>query len=119
MIKHRSINPFTLSNFSKALFSTGDAKRFKHHSVYTTEKYKTKKALEERIQEIRGEQGEATAPEEYDAEKRIRGTFIEGTSHLMKRKMKDGNDAKKAKKRLVWPIIFLAMALIIFYYITH
>lgn len=99
-----------------ALFSFYNVRKprqFDHKPIYWDPH---KEAMEERIRKVRREMGmdEELSVEDYKAE--IRGSFIEGTSHLKKSRDKGDNSRSRTYKNVK---LLLAAALLaaIFWYL--
>ena len=73
-----------------------------------------KEAMEERVRKIKREMGMEEAPEEYKPQ--IKGTFIEGTSHL-KKSLDKGDDARSRTYKNVKLIVALAVLAALFWYL--
>jgi len=80
------------------IFSTSKPKKFQHHSVYQANE--RKQWLDARVRKIKREMGELPE-EELRAEEVIRGTFIEGTKHLKRRKEKEEDEGGSHNNRYV------------------
>lgn len=97
------------------IFTTRKPKHFEHKS-YFGEKNERKAWLEARVRKVKREMGELP-DEELRAEEVIRGTFIEGTKHLKRRKEKDAQDGTDKNSRFVKLGVALMMLLLIFFYL--
>jgi len=91
-------------------------KRFERHKGYYGEKKERQQWLEERVRKVKREMGELPE-EEISAEERLRGSFIEGTTHLKRRKEKDENDGTTTNSRYVKLLLALFLLLMVFYWI--
>ncbi|MCF0179857.1 MAG: hypothetical protein HUJ97_06390 [Bacteroidales bacterium] len=87
------------------IFSVNKPRKFHRESYFHDER---KERLEARIRKVKREMG-MLEDEEYKPEDTIRGSFISGTSHLLRRKESDelkGTDKNKRYVKLaVWAII--------------
>ncbi|MDL2265474.1 hypothetical protein LJC57_06860 [Parabacteroides sp. OttesenSCG-928-G07] len=95
-----------------ALFSFYNVRKprqYSHKPIYWDPR---KEALEERRAKIKREMG-LEKPEEYKPQ--IKGTFIEGTTHLRKSRMR-GDDTRSRKYKNVKLIISLTLLALIFWY---
>ncbi|MCC8132307.1 MAG: hypothetical protein LUG96_07680 [Tannerellaceae bacterium] len=97
-----------------ALFSFYNVKKprqFEHKPIYYDPK---KEAMEERISKIKREMGMEEAEEEYKPS--VKGTFIEGTSHLKKSRLK-GEDIRGRKYKNVKLAVILILLAVLFWYL--
>lgn len=98
-----------------ALFSFYNMRRprqFDHKPIYWDPR---KEAREERVRKIKREMGlEEESLEDYKPQ--IKGTFVEGTSHLKKSRLK-GDDARSRKYRNVKLAVALAVLAVLFWYL--
>ncbi|MCC8095426.1 MAG: hypothetical protein LIP05_08755 [Tannerellaceae bacterium] len=97
-----------------ALFSFYNVKKprqFEHKPIYYDPK---KEAMEERISKIKREMGMEEAEEEYKPS--VKGTFIEGTSHLKKSRLK-GEDSRGRKYKNVKLAVILILLAVLFWYL--
>lgn len=98
-----------------ALFSFYNQRKprqFDHKPIYWDPH---KEAREERVRRIKREMGmEEESLEDYKPQ--IKGTFIEGTSHLKKSRSK-GDDARSRKYRNVKLAVALAVLAALFWYL--
>ena len=94
-----------------ALFSFYNVRKprqFNHKPIYWDPH---KEAMEERVRKIKREMG---MEEEYKPQ--IKGTFIEGTSHL-KKSLDKGDDARSRTYKNVKLIVALAVLAALFWYL--
>lgn len=96
------------------IFTTAKPKKFEHKSPFAANE--RKQWLEARIRKVKREMGELP-DEEIRAEEVIRGTFIEGTRHLKRRKEKDEEDGNSNSKRYVRLAVAIVLLSIVFYYL--
>ncbi|MCC8198662.1 MAG: hypothetical protein LIP06_08855 [Tannerellaceae bacterium] len=97
-----------------ALFSFYNVRKprqFEHKPIYYDPK---KEAMEERISKIKREMGMEEAEEEYKPS--VKGTFIEGTSHLKKSRLK-GEDSRGRKYKNVKLAVILILLAVLFWYL--
>lgn len=81
-----------------ALFSFYNVRKprqFNHKPIYWDPH---KEAMEERVRKMKREMGMEEAPEEYKPQ--IKGTFIEGTSHLKKSLDRGDNNRSRTYKNV-------------------
>ena len=86
-------------------------RQFEHKPIYFDPR---KEALEKRIHKVKMDLG----IEEFDAEKRkeaIRGSFVEGTTHLKKSKDK-GDEARDRVNRNMRLLLFIVVLGFLFWY---
>lgn len=96
------------------IFTTSKPKKFEHKSPFAANERKA--WLEARVRKIKREMGELP-DEEVRAEEVIRGTFIEGTKHLKRRKEKEEEDGSSASNRYVKLGVAIVLLLIVFYHL--
>lgn len=84
---------------------------FNHKPIYWDSR---KEALDERILKTKKEMGIVVSDEEYKPN--IKGTFIQGTTHLKKR-LEAGETAQSRKYVNVKLAIVLALLLVVFWFI--
>lgn len=97
-----------------ALFSFYNMRKprqFNHQPIYWDPR---KEALEERVSKIKREMGMEESLEEYKPH--IKGTFVEGTSHL-KRSLEKGEDARGRKYKNMKLLLALALLAVVFWYL--
>ena len=97
-----------------ALFSFYNVRKprqFEHKPIYWDPH---KEAMEERISKIKREMGMEESPEDYKPS--IKGTFIEGTTHL-KRSRGRGDDARSRQYKNVKLIVALAVLAVLVWYL--
>lgn len=97
-----------------ALFSFYNVRKprqFNHKPIYWDPH---KEAMEERVRKVKREMGMEEAPEEYKPH--IKGTFIEGTSHLKKSLDKGDNERSRTYKN-VKLLVALAVLGALFWYL--
>lgn len=92
-------------------------KRFTRHKGYYGEKKERQQWLEERVRKIKIEQGEIK-DEDVKAEDLIRGSFIEGTQHLKRRKEKEENGEASKENRYIKLFLFIFMLLMVYYWLV-
>ena len=98
-----------------SIFTTQKAKKFEHKS-YFGERNERRQWLEARVRKVKREMGELP-DEEIRAEEVIRGTFIEGTRHLKRRKERDEEEGTTKNNRYVKLGVALILLVIVFYYL--
>ena len=91
-------------------YSVRKPKQFEHKYIYNDTR---KEALEERGRKIKRELGLEVAPEEYKPQ--IKGTFMEGTSHLKKSYLR-GDDARSRRYKSGRLILYATLLIIILWY---
>lgn len=96
------------------IFSTSKPKKFEHHSYI--QKNERKQWLEARVRKVKREMGELP-DEELRAEEVIRGTFVEGTKHLKRRKEKEADDGSNPSNRYVKLAVAIVLLIIVFYHL--
>lgn len=100
------------------IFTTAKPKKFEHKSRFTNER---KEFLESRIRKVKREMG-LLPEEEYRAEEIIRGTFVQGTTHLKRRMEQELDEGETRQSALTKRYIKLAISImllsIIFYYLV-
>lgn len=96
------------------IFQTSKPKKFQHHSIYQANE--RKQWLEARVRKVKREMGELP-DEELRAEEVIRGTFIEGTKHLKRRKEKETEDGSTNSDRYIKLAVALVVLIIVFFYL--
>lgn len=97
-----------------ALFSFYNMRKprqYEHKPIYWDPH---KEAMEERVRKIKREMGVNESQEEYKPQ--IKGTFIEGTSHL-KKSLDRGDDARSRKYKSVKLIVAVAVLGALFWYL--
>lgn len=94
------------------IFTTAKPKRFEHKSPFAANE--RKQWLEARVRKVKREMGELP-DEEIRAEEVIRGTFIEGTRHLKRRKEKEADDGSTAANRYVKLGVAIVLLIIVFW----
>lgn len=95
------------------IFTTQKPRRFERKNYFGNER---KEWLEARIRKVKREMGELP-DEEWKAEETIRGTFIEGTRHLKRRKERDEEEGTGKNNRYVKLGVALILLIIVFYYL--
>ena len=93
------------------IFTTSKPRRFERKPYFSDER---KEWLEARVR--KREMGELP-DEELRAEEVIRGTFIEGTKHLKRRKEKDEEEGGSRSNRYVKLGVALILLCVVFYYL--
>lgn len=96
------------------IFTTSKPRRFERKPYFGNER---KEWLEARIRKVKREMGELP-DDELKAEEVIRGTFIEGTKHLKRRKERDEEEGNSKNNRYVKLGVALILLCIIFYYLV-
>lgn len=94
------------------IFTTQKPRRFERKNYFGNER---KEWLEARVRKVKREMGELP-DEEWKAEESIRGTFIEGTRHLKRRKEREEEGESKSN-RYVKLGVALILLCIVFYYL--
>ncbi|MBR5715882.1 MAG: hypothetical protein IKX59_04795 [Bacteroidales bacterium] len=97
-----------------SIFSTNKPKRFEHVSHFT--KNERKQWLEARVRKVKREMGELP-DEELKAEEIIRGTFIQGTKHLKRRKEKEDAEGGQGNRYIKLAVAIVVMIIIFVYLI--
>lgn len=95
------------------IFTTQKPRRFERKNYFGNER---KEWLEARVRKVKREMGELP-DEEWKAEESIRGTFIEGTRHLKRRKERDEEEGVGKNNRYVKLGVALILLCIVFYYL--
>lgn len=95
------------------IFTTQKPRRFERKNYFGNER---KEWLEARVRKVKREMGELP-DEEWKAEETIRGTFIEGTRHLKRRKERDEEEGTGKNNRYVKLGVALILLIIVFYYL--
>ncbi len=86
-------------------------RQFGHKPIYFDER---KEALNKRIHKVKMEMGvEETDPEQY--KKAIKGSFVEGTTHLRKSRNK-GDDIRNRIYKNMRLILILSILAVVFWY---
>lgn len=98
------------------IFSTSKPKKFEHKSPFAANERKA--WLEARVRKIKREMGELP-DEEIRAEEVIRGTFVEGTKHLKRRKEREAEEGGSNSNRYVKLGVAIVVLVIIFYHLIH
>jgi hypothetical protein len=88
-------------------------KQFEHKYIYYDPR---KEALDERKMKIKREMGLEITPEEYKPQ--IKGTFIEGTSHLKKSVLR-GDDSRSRMYKSGRLVLFATILAIILWYLLR
>lgn len=96
------------------IFTTSKPKKFEHKSPFAANE--RKQWLEARVRKIKREMGELP-DEEVRAEEVIRGTFIEGTKHLKRRKEKEADEGTSTGNRYVKLGVAIVLLVIVFYHL--
>ncbi|MCD7931775.1 MAG: hypothetical protein LUE98_02535 [Tannerellaceae bacterium] len=94
-----------------SFYNTRKPRQFDHKPIYYDPR---KEALDEKISKAKKEMGLEQSEEEYKPN--IKGTFVEGTSHLRKSRMK-GHDSRTRTYTNVKLLVFVVLLLVIFWYI--
>ena len=97
-----------------ALFSFYNVRKprqFEHKPIYWDPR---KEAMEERVRKVKREMGLEETEEEHKPQ--IKGTFIEGTSHL-KRSRDKGENSRSREYKNVKLLIALAVLALLFWYL--
>ncbi len=95
------------------IFTTQKPRRFERKNYFGNER---KEWLEARVRKVKREMGELP-DEEWKAEESIRGTFIEGTRHLKRRKERDEEEGTGKNNRYVKLGVALILLCVVFYYL--
>lgn len=95
------------------IFSTQKPRRFERKNYFGNER---KEWLEARVRKVKREMGELP-DEEWKAEESIRGTFVEGTRHLKRRKEREEEEGTGSGNRYVKLGVALILLCIVFYYL--
>ncbi|MDR2121273.1 MAG: hypothetical protein LBP64_10450 [Tannerella sp.] len=95
-----------------SFYNVRKPRRFEHKPIYWDPR---KEALEERIRKVKREMGvQEETPEDYKPS--IKGTFIEGTTHLKKSRVK-GDDIHNRTYRNMRLLLLLAVLAVVFWYL--
>lgn len=98
------------------IFSTSKPKKFEHKSPFAANERKA--WLEARVRKVKREMGELP-DEEIRAEEVIRGTFIEGTKHLKRRKEKEEEEGTTNASRYIKLAVAIVLLSIVLYHLLH
>ncbi|MDR3261020.1 MAG: hypothetical protein LBT78_04210 [Tannerella sp.] len=94
-----------------SFYSVRKPRRFDHKPIYWDPR---KEALEARIRRVKREAGELSEnPEDYQPS--IKGSFIEGTTHL-KKSMAKGDDVRNRIYRNMRLLLILSLLVVLFWY---
>ncbi len=94
-----------------SFYNVRKPRQFEHKPIYWDPK---KEALEERVLKVKREMGLEEKLEEYKPQ--IKGSFIEGTTHL--RRSKDrGDDSRGREYKNVKLIVVLVVLLVLFWFL--
>lgn len=94
-----------------SFYNVRKPRQFEHKPIYWDPQ---KEALEERVRKVKREMGmEEESLENYKPQ--IKGTFIEGTSHL-KRSVDRGDNSRSREYKSVKLLVALAVLLLLFWY---
>ncbi len=94
-----------------SFYNVRKPRQFEHKPIYWDSK---KEALEERVLKVKREMGLEEKPEEYKPQ--IKGSFIEGTTHL--RRSKDrGDDSRGREYKNVKLFVVLVVLLVLFWFL--
>ncbi|MDR2495625.1 MAG: hypothetical protein LBD21_00635 [Tannerellaceae bacterium] len=91
-------------------YSVRKPKQFDHKYIYHDPR---KEALEERKLKVKREMGLEITPEDYKPQ--IRGTFIEGTTHLRKSVLR-GDDIRSRRYKSGKLVLFATLLILILWY---
>ncbi len=94
-----------------SFYNVRKPRQFNHTPIYWDPR---KEALEERISKIKREMGVEEPLEEYKPH--IKGTFVEGTSHL-KRSLNKGEDTRSRKYKTFKFFLWIAVLAFILWYL--
>jgi hypothetical protein len=95
-----------------SFYNVRKPRQFDHKPIYWDQR---KEALDERIRKVKIEMGVLEKnPEDYKPA--IKGTFIEGTTHLKKSKIK-GDDIRNRLYKNTRLILILALLALVFWYL--
>lgn len=94
-----------------SFYNVRKPRKFHHHPIYWDPR---KEELEERTRKIRREMGLEKVDENYKPQ--IKGTFVEGTTHLKRRRDK-GETPRSRTYRNVKLAVALAVLLVILWYL--
>lgn len=97
------------------IFTTTKPRRFERKNYFGNER---KEWLEARVRKVKREMGELP-DDELKAEEVIRGTFIEGTTHLKRRKAKEAEEGTSRSNRYVKLAVAILLLIIIFYHLVN
>lgn len=88
------------------IFSTRKPRRFSRQPYFSDPR---KDALEARIRKVKRELGQLD-DSDYKPEESIRGSFVEGTTHLRRRKdSEETSSGNRYVKIAVWLIVMIAL----------
>lgn len=94
-----------------SFYSVRKPRQFEHKPIYWDPH---REALEERTRKIKREMGMEELTEDYKPQ--IKGTFIEGTSHL-KKSIDRGDDARSRKYKNVKLLVAVAVLAALFWFL--
>lgn len=94
-----------------SFYNTRKPRQFNHRPIYWDPR---KEALDERVLKAKKELGLLESDEEYKPQ--IKGTFIEGTTHL-KNRIENGETSKTRTSKNIKLAIALVLLLILFWYL--
>lgn len=94
-----------------SFYNVRKPRQFGHKPIYWDPH---KEAMEERVRKIKREMGVIEVDEDYKPS--IKGTFVEGTSHLKKSKDK-GDDVRNRKYKSLKLIVALVVLAVLFWYL--
>lgn len=94
-----------------SFYSIRKPRQFEHKPIYWDPH---REALEERTRKIKREMGMEELTEDYKPQ--IKGTFIEGTSHL-KKSIDKGDDARSRKYKNVKLLVAVAVLAALFWFL--
>ena len=91
-------------------FKNRRPRQFEHKPIYFDPH---KEEMEKRALKIKNELGRAESDDEFIAS--IKGTFMEGTSHLKKQKAKGETSASRFSKNILYIVLLAALVLLGWY----
>ena len=94
-----------------SFYNVRKPRQFEHKPIYWDPR---KEAMEERVRKVKREMGLEETEEEYKPQ--IKGTFIEGTSHL-KRSRDKGENSRSREYKNVKLLISRAVLALLFWYL--
>ena len=94
-----------------AFYNMRKTRQYEHKTIYCDPH---KEAMEERVRKIKREMGVEESLEEYKPQ--IKGTFVEGTSHL-KKSLDRGDNARSRTYKSVKLIVAIAVLGALFWYL--
>lgn len=94
-----------------SFYGTRKPRQFNHKPIYWNPR---KEALDERVSKVKREMGMEELTEDYKPH--IKGTFVEGTTHLKKR-IENGETSRGRSAKNVKLAVALALLLVLLWYL--